>query len=124
MIKKINKEYFEQLKSQSNMLGAKVFLVTVAGALTLTGCTEYKVVDMTNDEIKNDPPKHEEIISGGEPQSGASSSFTPEKIEKTELSDEMLAIMQTDVFLNGTLLNEFESTVSSIDVNYLHSELF
>ena len=29
MIKKINKEYFEQLKAKDTMLGAKIFLVTV-----------------------------------------------------------------------------------------------
>ena len=126
MIKKINKEYFEQLKEKNIMLGAKVFLVTVAGTLTITGCTEYKIVDINKEEIKNEPPKHEEVISGSDDplSSGASSSFTPEKIEKTKLSDEMLAVMQTNVALNGALLDEFESTVSSIDVSYLYSELF
>lgn len=126
MIKKINKEYFEQLKAKDTMLGTKIFLVTVAGALTLTGCTEYKIVDMNKEEIKNEPPRQEEIVSGSDDplSSGASSNFTPEKIEKTELSDEMIAVMQTNVTLNGTLLNEFESTVSSIDVRYLYSELF
>jgi hypothetical protein len=124
MIKKINKDYFEELKSQKRSMGAKVFLVTVAGALTLSGCTEYKVVDIKDNTLTNDPPKQTDTLLPNSGGSTVEEDFTPDKIVKTELSEEMLTIIQTEVSLDNNLLNKFESSVSNIDVKYKYSELF
>lgn len=143
MINYLNMDFFKKVKRKFiKMIRSKeVLALTLASALTLTGCVSDELVENTKVSIKNDNSFIETNEQNSEQKTMDDNNndntndnnndyeiqedtFKPTPIVKTKLDEEMLQVLKTEVSLNDNSLRQLISKIGNISVNYKYSELF